>query len=101
MRTAAPGGKATKATREEELSPFVKFIGTHAEYDRIDALPYRSTRGNGAWKSDQSAPTKIIKPRLPKLRPAGVHPRAPRQAIGLTCFSHLSRSTNRSDGLLI
>ena len=38
---------------------------------------------------------------LAEMRPAGVHPRVPRQAIGLTCFSHLSRSTNRSDGLLI
>jgi len=30
-----------------------------------------------------------------------VHARAPKKAIGLTCFSHLSRSMKRSDGLPI
>jgi hypothetical protein len=79
---------------------FVKALMT--EYDHIDALtvsPY--SRANDAWKSGRSTPIKITKPCSQRSMPTGVHLSVPNKVIGLMCFSHLSRSRQRSDGVPI
>ncbi len=101
VRFEVAGGNYRSVIAFDFRRQVAKFIGTHAEYDLIDALTVCSTRGNGAWKSDRSAPTKIIKRHSQRSKPTGVHLRVPDKAIGLTYFSHLSRFTKRSDGLLI
>jgi hypothetical protein len=67
---------------------FVKFIGTHAGYDRI--------KGDDAGSSGPIRTEREHKAALAKL--AGAHLRAPNKPISLTCFLPLSKSTDPGDG---
>src|SRR3546814_10867442 len=77
---------------------FIKFIGPHAEYDRIDAATVDQFLRTGKWISDLSGTMTTIGRRSMKSALSGARKRAARTRIVSMCWQPWSMNMSGSGG---